>query len=258
MKRIDINNYAPLITIITSTFNAEKDLEECIKSVISQSYTNIEYIIIDGGSTDGTLEIVKKYQNFITISLSEKDNGIYDAWNKGVELANGDWIAFLGADDIYMHDAIEKYVQELSKLDYDGLDMISSKVRLVDDKGTELRIIGKEWVWNKFRRFMCTAHVGSFHSKSFFKKYGLYNIDYKIVGDYEILLRAKHLLKAAYFDEITVNMKVGGISNLNNASIKETYKAKKRNNSVNNVLVLKYDFFKANVIFFLRKVLNRI
>ena len=125
-------NQKPLVSIITVTFNAEADLEKCIKSVISQTYTNIEFIIIDGGSTDGTLDIIEKYKKNISYSISEKDKGIYDAWNKGVSVANGEWIAFLGSDDVYLENAIENYINHLNTIKHQHVDIISSRVRLVN------------------------------------------------------------------------------------------------------------------------------
>lgn len=246
-------NYNPLVTVITATYNAQKDLEGSIKSVIAQSYRNIQYIIIDGGSNDGTLEIIKKYEKYISIVLSEKDNGIYDAWNKGLKLATGDWITFLGADDEYLPDAILNYINHLKTVDYASVDIITSKVMLVDQNNLELRVIGSAWKWNDFRRYMCTAHVGSLHSKSFFEKYGIYNTNYKIVGDYEILLRAKQFLKAAFLNDITVKMKMGGISNQDNRALVEAFKAKIENNS-RPYLLAKYDLLKANMIFFIRNL----
>lgn len=245
--------YHPLITIITVTYNAQKDLEASIKSVIAQSYPNIQYLIIDGGSTDSTLEIIKKYEAHISTWISEKDNGIYDAWNKGLQLATGDWIAFLGADDVYLPNAVEQYVQKLQQVDYATLDIITSKVQLVDENKVPFRVIGSAWNWNDFKRYMCTAHVGSLHSKSFYQKYGTYNTNYKIVGDYEILLRPRDQLKAAFLDVITVEMTMGGISNQNNAALVEAYHAKLENNS-RSPLLARYDLMKANFIFFARNL----
>lgn len=245
--------YHPLITIITVTYNAEKDLEASIKSVSAQSYPNIQYLIIDGGSTDRTLEIIKKYEAHISIWISEKDNGIYDAWNKGLQLATGDWIGFLGADDVYLPNAVQQYVEKLQEVDYATLDIITSKVQLVDENKLPFRVIGSSWKWNDFKRYMCTAHVGSLHSKSFYQKYGIYNTNYKIVGDYEILLRPRDQLKAAFLDVITVEMTMGGISNQNNTALVEAYKAKLENNSRSH-LSAKYDLMKANFIFFARNL----
>lgn len=249
-------NQKPLVSIITVTFNAEADLEKCIKSVISQTYTNIEFIIIDGGSTDGTLDIIEKYKKNISYSISEKDKGIYDAWNKGVSVANGEWIAFLGSDDVYLENAIENYINHLNTIKNQHVDIISSRVRLVNDNGDKLRIIGKKWNWKIFRRYMCIAHVGSMHSKAYFNQYGSYNLNYKIVGDYEMLLRAKSKLKAEFIDTITVEMKIGGISNNDNKAIYEAYKAKKEHQTCNSYNAL-YDFLKANILFYIRKTLKR-
>ena len=105
MKTISLNN-RPLISIITVVFNCEKYLEETIKSVINQTYDNIEYIIIDGGSSDGTLDIIKKYEDKITYWVSEKDGGIYDAMNKGIELSHGEWINFMNGGDIFFNKTV--------------------------------------------------------------------------------------------------------------------------------------------------------
>ena len=99
----------PLISIITVVFNGEKYLEETIQSVINQTYSNVEYIIIDGGSTDGTLDIIKKYEKKIDYWVSEKDKGIYDAMNKGIDVASGEWINFMNASDIFYNSDVLKY-----------------------------------------------------------------------------------------------------------------------------------------------------
>lgn len=229
-----MNEDKPLISIITATFNAGEFIEKSINSVLNQSYDYIEYIIMDGSSTDNTLEILEKYKDKISTIVSEKDLGIYDAWNKGLKIAKGDWIGFLGADDTYLPDAIYNYVNKINQLNQDNLEYISSKVQLIDKK-IRLKVVGKPWTWEKFRLYMTVAHVGSLHSCKFFKKYGFYNLDYKIVGDYEMLLRAKENLKASFLNKITVNMQIGGISNNNILTIFETQKAL---NELSNLSVL--------------------
>jgi glycosyltransferase involved in cell wall biosynthesis len=216
--------YFPLISIITATYNADKYLERTILSVLSQNYTNIEYIIIDGKSTDNTLSIINKYKSKISKVICESDKGIYDAWNKGLKIAKGEWIAFLGADDVYKSDAIYNYVAFLNKNLVGKPDYLSSKVQLINNN-QKLQIIGKPWNWGKFRLYMTVAHVGSLHSRLFFEKYGIYNLDYKIIGDYEMILRAKGNLKALYLDAITVNMEIGGVSSNNINSVWETHRA---------------------------------
>lgn len=204
-------NNSPLITVVTVVFNGVATLEQSILSVINQSYDNVEYIIIDGGSTDGTVDILRKYEHAIDYWVSEPDNGIYDAWNKAVHLASGEWIAFLGADDLYLDGALEAYVNLIAECQDIQLDYISSRV-ILSAGDRVLRIIGQKWNWKTFQRYMNVAHVGSLHSRSLFEKYGLYDTTYRICGDYELLLRPKEKLKAAYFSLTTVNMNIGGAS----------------------------------------------
>lgn len=221
----------PLISIITVVYNGEKYLEETIRSVINQTYDNIEYIIIDGGSTDGTLDIIKKYEDKIDYWVSENDKGIYDAWNKALRVAKGEWISFVGADDFLYPDAIQKYVDFIPFAGV-GVEYISAKAELIDENFDILRIIGKAWNWGVFRRFMNVTHVGSLHHRNFFEKYDLFDDSYKIAGDYELLLRAGKDLRAAFIDEIVVRMINAGVSNkLRNETLGETMKAKLKNGS---------------------------
>lgn len=207
----------PLLTIITATYNSEKTLEDTIKSILNQDYSNLEYIIVDGKSNDNTINIIKKYEslfiekNIIFKWISEKDTGIYNAWNKGLNLATGDWIAFLGSDDFYLdNNTLDKYVAVLTN--NPDADFIHSKVRLVNN-GKVKYIVSDKWLWKNFKRYMKIAHVGSFHNKKYFEKYGYYNETYKIAGDYEMLLRAKSKLKSVFIDCFTAEMADGGISN---------------------------------------------
>lgn len=206
----------PFLSIITATYNSEKTLENTMISMLSQNYTNFEYILIDGLSQDNTVDIIKKYEpkfkekNIRFKWISEKDSGIYNAWNKGLNLAQGDWIAFLGSDDIYLQNALEKYATKAKENPL--VDFIYSKVRLMN-QGKIKYIFSDKWKWRNFKRYMQIAHVGSFHNKQFFEKYGIFNEIYKISGDYEMLLRAKNNLKTIYIDEFTAEMNDGGSSN---------------------------------------------
>ena len=125
-------------------------------------------------------------------------------------MAKGDWISFLGSDDIYLENALKKYAKNIDE--NKSADFIHSKVKLIKNGKTK-HIFANKWNWSEFKRNMKIAHVGSFHNKNYFKTYGKYNEDYKIVGDYEMLLRAKNNLKTVFFDEFTAEMKDGGISN---------------------------------------------
>src|SRR5262245_10485080 len=201
----------PLVTVITAVFNGEKDLEHAIRSVFRQTYDNVEYIIVDGGSGDATLDIIRTYEHAIDYWVSESDSGIYDAWNKGIRLATGEWIAFLGADDAYLERALESYVERIIALGNNGYDYISSQANLVSDHGS-VRTTGIEWNWYTVRRYMNVAHVGALHHRRLFEKYGLYDTSYKVCGDYEFLLRPGSRLRAAYLNAVTVDMRIGGES----------------------------------------------
>jgi len=216
----------PLISIITVVYNGEKFLEETINSVINQTYDNVEYIIIDGGSTDGTVDIIKKYEDRIDYWVSERDKGIYDAMNKAVKLSIGDWISFLGADDFYLEDSIQNYVISLQK-STEFVDYISSNVELISSSKLKNKMIGSKWEWKKFKKYMNVAHVGSLHNIKFFKENGLFNTSYKIAADYEILLRKKNNLKSLYVKALTAKMRDGGVSNQQKSlTLKETRDAK--------------------------------
>lgn len=215
----------PLITIITAVFNAQKTLAATIESVINQSYDNIEFIIVDGGSTDASVDIMRKYDQYIDYWVSQPDAGIYDAWNRGVKLASGDWLAFLGADDAYLSGAIDGYVDFLANHPSGTLEFVSSKVSLVKDTKV-LREVGHAWRWSIFRQYMGVAHVGAMHRRTLFEKYGLFDDSFKICGDYELLLRPRDRLGADFFDEVTVNMEVGGVSDTNVRVFDEAARAK--------------------------------
>ena len=202
-----------LFSIITVSFNSEKTISRTIESILNQSINNIEYIIIDGNSRDKTVEIIKSFEPFFNKKkikytwISESDYGIYDAFNKGLKLASGKWISFLGSDDYYLPNALNTYNKHLSKLT-EEVDLIHSIVNVEDKK-----VISDVWSWSKFKRSMNIAHVGAFHNKDYFIKYGFFNTNYKIAGDYELLLRAKDKLRTYCFQEVTAFMSDGGISN---------------------------------------------
>lgn len=201
------------ISIIIATYNAQNYLEDCLSSILPQLSDFAELIIIDGKSKDSTVSIIEKYNESISYWISEKDNGIYDAWNKGVKASTGDWIMFIGADDQLLPMALKKYANFIEKLpNVDDVDYISSRMEMVDLAGRSIRVKGWAWEWPLFLKDMTVAHPGSLHSKKLFDQYGLFNIAYKITGDYELLLRPREKLKAVFFDEVTVLMQEGGAS----------------------------------------------
>lgn len=217
-----LNN--PFISIIIATYNAQELLPVAINSIRNQLYKNFELIVIDGLSTDKTVEIIENNKDIVSYTISEKDKGIYDAWNKGIKLSKGKWIMFIGADDELLPNALLNYASFIEEKKCDNYDYISSKINLLfPHNSVAYKTIGSKWEWPKFNHSMMVAHPGSLHSKKMFQKVGYYDTKYKITGDYELLMRSKEKLKAEFLDTVTLNMKKGGASDSLKA-INEYYK----------------------------------
>ena len=247
-------------SIITASFNSEKTIIRTIESLLNQSYSDFEYIIIDGCSTDGTMEIIKSYEKRFKNKMipftwiSEKDHGIYEAWNKGLNLAKGDWISFLGSDDYYVKNALEIYNSLLMNTNESKIDWMYSNVEFIP-KNKESKILDSIWKWKEFRRNIkiTPAHVGSFHNREYFIKYGIYDTSYKIVGDYELLLRAKDKLKTIKAEKVTAIMSGDGVSNRNvKKALKETFLAKRKTAKVTFFLCF-YDYYLSLFIHILKR-----
>lgn len=242
----------PLVSIITVVLNGDEFLEESILSVINQTYGNIEYILIDGASTDSTLKIIKKHEEQIDYWVSEKDKGIYDAWNKGVKVSNGEWIAFLGSDDIYLSDAIEKYVRYIREM-VDVIDYVSSKVELITKEKRKVKVLGEPWKWTTFKKQMNVAHVGSLHNRLFFKEVGVYDVSYMIAADYELLLRKRDKLRAEYIESVTAKMRDGGVSRKMIFLVyKETMRAK-IHSGYRNIFCAKVEYIVSLIKYFVKR-----
>jgi glycosyltransferase involved in cell wall biosynthesis len=212
----------PLVSIITAVFNGHEHIASCIESVLQQDYPNIEHIILDGGSTDGTVRVLNSYGSRIAFWKSEPDQGVYDAWNKGLKLARGEWIAFLGADDTYLPGAVSTYV-DLARQNPKA-EFLSSRARLNHATGYS-PVFGARWEWPRFAMAMSTIHVGTMHRQSLFEHFGHFDTSYRIAGDYEFLLRARETLQAAFTPAITVVVRAGGISD-STAGLHEALRAK--------------------------------
>lgn len=204
------------VSIITVVFNGERTIQDCIESVLNQSYPDIEYIVIDGKSTDNTPKIVANYGTKIAVFISEKDRGIYDAMNKGIAYATGDVIGILNADDFYAdHTVIEKVVAQLVKTQADG---IYGDLVYVDANDTTQ--VKRYWKSGEFKRkkFLygwMPPHPTFFVKKASYEQLGTYRLDLGSAADYELMLRFlyKQRLKVAYLPEIVTMMRTGGVSN---------------------------------------------
>ncbi len=226
----------PLISVIVAVYNGSKSLQRCIDSVSDQTYLNKELIIIDGGSTDGTIEIIRSNQDKITYWKSEPDNGIYDAWNKALDYARGDWICFLGSDDyLWKNSVFEEIVPYLIKADSQGIRMVYGQVARLTEDDEICCVDGDSWEYT-WRGIIidgiCSfAHQGMFHHRNLFELYGKFDESFRIAGDYEMLIRAFKDGGDAYFINglIVAGMQIGGITANTIKLIKETAKARRKN-----------------------------
>lgn len=215
------------VSIITVCYNSESTIQDTIKSVLHQDYKDIEYIIIDGQSTDQTLAIVNKYKNKIAHIISEKDNGMYDAINKGIHIATGKIIGILNSDDFYTDkQVISKIVDEIENkkvdslyadLEYVHFKNISKTIRYWKSGTYRHGLFGNGWM---------PPHPTFFVKKDIYIQYGLYNTTLKSAADYELMLRLlhKHKVSTTYLKKTIVKMRVGGMSN---ASFKNRINANK-------------------------------
>lgn len=205
------------VSIITVCYNSSETIESTIQSVISQDYSNIEYIIVDGKSTDNTLQIIEKYRSKISKIISEQDDGIYYALNKGIEAATGDIIALLHSDDFYSSPQI---ISKVVKLFIEqNIDTVYGDLQYVDR--TEISKIKRNWKSGEYKEGLflkgwMPPHPAFFVRTSCYEKYGAFNTSLRSASDYELMLRLLHKYKCstAYIPEVLVKMRVGGKSNV--------------------------------------------
>ncbi len=218
--------FQPKISIITIVYNGASLLEGTIKSVINQSYSNIEYLIIDGGSTDGTLELIQKYEHDISIWLSEADNGLYDAMNKGLRMATGDFVWFMNAGDhILKADTVEKMVAACQP----NTDVIYGEVMLVNDErahqGTRSELttqkLPAQLNWKSLNKGMVVCHQGFLPKRSLAPSYMLDNLSADIDWVIQCLKQAKVVTNT---NIVVAEYLMGGISKKHHKqSLKDRY-----------------------------------
>jgi glycosyltransferase involved in cell wall biosynthesis len=204
-----------LLSVIIAVRNGGQTLARCIDSVISQTCSDIELIVIDGGSTDGTVEIIRSYSARLAYWESKADRGIAHAWNKGIGYASGEWILFLGADDyLWCEESIEQMRPFLEAARPRTL-VVYGKAIGVDADGSALHELSSQWVQRKFVWYgMYFSHQGIFHNKRLFGDFGVFDEDYRYGLDYELLMRYLIDHDAEYVGAITVAaMQMGGLSN---------------------------------------------
>lgn len=209
------------ITIITICYNSVATLEKTILSVVEQSYKNIEYIIIDGNSNDGTLDIIKKYENNITKWISEPDKGLYDAMNKGILLATGDLIGILNSDDTFYSTRVVEEIANFHK--QNNIDASVGTIIQHNEEGKIVRLYSSKY-WNpeKLKIGFMPPHPSIFLKSTLFSSYGNYDLGFKIGADYELIIRffLKNNISWKYSGITTTAMLVGGLSSSGSASYK--------------------------------------
>lgn len=204
------------ISVVVAVFNADSTLEQCLRSVSCQTYQHIQLIVIDGGSTDGSLEIIREFEDRIDYWVTEPDKGIYDAWNKALAKVEGEWVCFLGADDFFWDERVlQNFAGYLETLD-PHLGVAYGTIMTVNDASEPLCRIGQPWsvVGHRFRALMSIPHPGTMHRTELFRKHGKFDATFRIAGDYDFLLRELKNEQAAFMEGLTVvGVRQGGVSN---------------------------------------------
>lgn len=205
------------VSIITITYNSAETVEDTIRSVASQTYPSVEYVMVDGLSKDATLDIAKKYASTISKHISEKDKGIYDAMNKGVALASGDIIGILNSDDFYADENVIKDIVEV--FEKTGADAVYADLLYVHRDNTSKVVRRWEagpYKAGQFLKGWMPPHPTFFVKKSIYDKWGAYNLSLRSAADYELMLRFihKHHISVAYLPRVITHMRTGGQSNV--------------------------------------------
>jgi len=202
-------SHKPLISIITVSYNAVATIEETILSVIQQEYSHIEYIVIDGGSTDGTLDIIRKYEDKIAYWVSEKDYGLYHAMDKGLERAKGDIIGMINADDYYYPNALQTVINTYQP------ELYQTHIFVADIYYEDVLVHG--WRENNRYRGAFTPHPSMFVSNVIYERIGVYALNYKISSDYDFMYRAFNVykIKPLYIKKPIAFFRGGGVASQN-------------------------------------------
>lgn len=202
------------ISVVTACLNSEKDIEKTIQSVIQQKNCELEYIIVDGGSTDRTLSIINKYKSDIDIIISEKDQGIYDAYNKGLQLATGDAIYILNSDDYFYNNFVLENITTIFE-ENEQYVAVYGNVLQVNERTEVKRVAGHSISWNTLRRGNMIPHQGLFVKTEIFKKYNYFDDTFRIAGDFDFVAKlVKEYEQQMYYTNQTIAVyKMEGISN---------------------------------------------
>lgn len=244
----------PKISIITICFNSEKTLEETIQSIVNQGYDNLEYLIIDGGSKDGTMSIVDKYRDKIAFVVSEPDKGICDAFNKGIAHATGDIIGIINSDDILLPEALETVSSYYSP----DIDVYSGNVLMWNDQNGQTYIRKPTIKFRNIRNSFKACHPARFIARKAYEKYGVYSLEFRYCMDVDLLIRfCKAGAKVIHIDKELTKFRIGATSSDPAFKKKGDIKALVKNNGGT-----KMDFFyrwtKSMFLYYAKRISNKI
>ena len=223
----------PKISILLATFNASRHLAGCLENIRRQTYANKEVIVADGGSSDGTVQILRDHADLISHWSSEPDRGIYDAWNKALDHASGEWVLFRGADDLFWSDdTLARAGTELAQTAADEL-IAYGRVARYDADGNLVSVMGRPWEHcrGEFFRRMNLPHPATFHRADAFRRFGKFDTRFRVAGDYEFLLRVLRDSRARFIAGEPISaMRHGGLSGSADVRVPlETIRALRKN-----------------------------
>lgn len=199
---------SPLITVVTPTYNALSTVEACCESVAAQDYAPIEHLVVDGASTDGTVDFLERrgirYQ-------SASDAGIFDAMSKGVRMASGEFVHILNADDRYARPSVLSSV--LEAMTAEGWDVCHARAAQVNSRGQLVRVVGRDVDRRQLLKKMRVAHPTVVVRRAVYERFGAFSVGFRVAGDYEFLLRIWDRIRVGFIDDVVVLMAIGGNSN---------------------------------------------
>ena len=230
------------ISIITVCYNSDKTIEKTIQSVLNQTYSNIEYIIVDGKSEDNTIDIIEKHKRFIYQWISEPDKGLYDAMNKGIKLATGDIVGVLNSDDIFTNNKVLENIAKFHK--ENNVEASVGNITQFNENGKTVRkYSANKWNPIKLKIGFMPPHPSIFFKRELFDTFGNYHLDFISGADYELIVRffLKHQISWKFSGITTTSMLIGGISTSGIKSYQLITKEIKKALELNNI---KFSYFK--------------
>ncbi|CAH8242568.1 Glycosyltransferase [Vibrio aestuarianus] len=204
-----------LISVVIATYNSEDTLEECLTSLVAQTFTDFEVVIKDGASTDGTINIINKYKSSLNLKLiSSMDSGVYHAWNIALDTVQGEWITFFGSDDIIeCHSSFAKIAADIHCLK-PNVEMLFGKNTIIDLDGVEQKVLGEPWesAKKKLNKSMSVRHPGSLYKVELLRRLNGFDDSFKVIGDYDFVLRAHSVCEGDFYNYSIVKHRIGGLS----------------------------------------------